>query len=211
VQEVLPLLGIAGAITVGAMSPGPSFLMVARTSVASSRSAGLAAALGMGVGGVLFAVAALAGLHAVFAAIPGVYLALKVVGGLYLVYLGCRIWKSAATPLALQSEAPEPKTRDAGRAFVTALGTQISNPKAAVVYGSVFAAFMPRNFPLSLGMSTVVIIFMIEAGWYSLVAVTLSSTGPRAAYLRYKAWVDRSAGGVMAILGIKLVTSARQV
>ena len=60
-QEVLPLLGITGAITVGAMSPGPSFLMVARTAVASSRSAGLAAALGMGAGGVLFAVAALAG------------------------------------------------------------------------------------------------------------------------------------------------------
>lgn len=210
-QEVLPLLGITGAITVGAMSPGPSFLMVARTAVASSRSAGLAAALGMGAGGVLFAVAALAGLQAVFAAIPGVYLVLKVVGGLYLVYLGRRIWKGAAKPLALQSEAPEPKTQDAKRAFVMALGTQVSNPKAAIVYASVFAAFLPRNFPLLLGMSTVVIIFMIEAGWYSLVAVALSSSRPRAAYLRYKAWVDRATGGVMAILGIKLITSARQV
>jgi len=42
----LPLLGIAGAMIIGAMSPGPSFVMVARTAVAS-RSDGLAAALGM--------------------------------------------------------------------------------------------------------------------------------------------------------------------
>ncbi|GFE62300.1 LysE family translocator [Geobacter sp. AOG2] len=209
--EILPLFGIAGAITVGAISPGPSFLMVARTAVASSRSAGLAAALGMGVGGVFFAVAALAGLQAVFVAVPGVYLALKAMGGLYLVYLGCRIWKGASQPLAFQSEASEPKKRNARRSFAMALGTQVSNPKAAIVYASVFAAFLPQNFPLSLSTVTVVVIFMIEAGWYALVAVALSSAGPRAAYLRYKAWIDRSAGGVMTILGVKLVASTRQV
>lgn len=210
-HEILPLLGIAGAITVGAISPGPSFLMVARTAVTSSRSAGLAAALGMGTGGVMFAVAALAGLQAVFAAIPGVYLALKVVGGLYLVYLGTRIWQGATKPLGLQPEASGPSAGDAWRAFLTALGTQVSNPKAAIVYASVFAAFLPRNFPLSISMITVVVIFLIETGWYALVAVVLSSAGPRAAYLRYKTWMDRSAGGVMTLLGVKLTASAHKI
>lgn len=210
-HEILPLLGIAGAITVGAISPGPSFLMVARTAVTSSRSAGLAAALGMGTGGAMFAVAALAGLQAVFAAIPGVYLALKVVGGLYLVYLGTRIWQGATKPLGLQPEASEPSAGDAWRAFLTALGTQVSNPKAAIVYASVFAAFLPRNFPLSISMITVLVIFLIETGWYALVAVVLSSAGPRAAYLRYKTWMDRSASGVMTLLGIKLTASAHKI
>ncbi|QEM66930.1 LysE family translocator [Geobacter sp. FeAm09] len=210
-QEILPVLGISGAIAIGAMSPGPSFLMVARTAVAASRPAGLAAALGMGVGGALFAVAALAGLQAVFAAVPGLYLALKVVGGLYLVYLGQRIWRGAGQPLALRPETAESAQQGAGRAFLLALGTQVSNPKAAIVYGSVFAAFLPRDFPLFLAVITVAVIFMIEAGWYALVALVLSAAGPRAAYLRYKVWIDRSAGGVMAVLGIKLVASARQV
>jgi len=210
-QEIIPVLGISGAIALGAMSPGPSFLMVARTAVAASRPAGLAAALGMGVGGALFAVAALAGLQAVFAAVPALYLGLKVAGGLYLVYLGHRIWKGASQALALRPESSGPSKQNARRAFVAALGTQLSNPKAAIVYAGVFAAFLPQNFPVSLAMITVVVIFAIEAGWYALVAVTLSSAGPRAAYLRYKAWIDRSAGGVMTILGIKLVASARQL
>lgn len=47
-DNTLSLLGIAGAMAVGAMSPGPSFVMVARTAVAS-RGDGLAAALGMGL------------------------------------------------------------------------------------------------------------------------------------------------------------------
>ena len=33
IDTTLALLGIAGAMTVGAMSPGPSFVMVARTAV----------------------------------------------------------------------------------------------------------------------------------------------------------------------------------
>ena len=45
-EAALSILSIAGAITLGAMSPGPSFVMVARTAVASSRADGLAAALG---------------------------------------------------------------------------------------------------------------------------------------------------------------------
>ncbi len=52
---IVSVLSIAGAITLGAMSPGPSFVVVARTAVATSRADGVAAALGMGVGGVLFA------------------------------------------------------------------------------------------------------------------------------------------------------------
>lgn len=66
--HLLSLLGIAGAMAVGAMSPGPSFVMVARTAVAS-RSDGLAAALGMGAGGLAFSIAALAGLKAAFLAV----------------------------------------------------------------------------------------------------------------------------------------------
>jgi len=46
---------------------------------------------------------------------------------------------------------------------------------------------------------------VIESGWYALVALALSASGPRASYLRYKVRIDRVAGGVLAALGIKLV------
>ena len=76
-DAALSILSIAGAITLGAMSPGPSFVMVARTAVASSRADGLAAALGMGIGGVFFAAAALLGLHVILIAVPWLYFGLK--------------------------------------------------------------------------------------------------------------------------------------
>jgi threonine/homoserine/homoserine lactone efflux protein len=70
-MELLIALGaIFGAILIGAVSPGPSFVLVARTAIAVSRSAGMATALGMGLGGLVFASAALLGLHIVLAAVP---------------------------------------------------------------------------------------------------------------------------------------------
>jgi len=44
----------------------------------------------------------------------------------------------------------------------------------------------------------------------AIVALALSSASPRAAYLRFKALVDRTAGTVLGILGLKLVASARE-
>jgi len=49
---------------------------------------------------------------------------------------------------------------------------------------------------------------MIETGWYLIVALMLSSTAPRTAYLKTKSSFDRIAGCIMAGLGIKLISSA---
>jgi threonine/homoserine/homoserine lactone efflux protein len=209
IDSTLSLLGIAGAMAVGAMSPGPSFVMVARTAVAS-RADGLAAALGMGAGGLVFAIAALAGLQAAFLAVPALYLAIKGFGGAYLVYLGIRIWRGARQPLAMAPAAGTPAASGGRgkRTFLLGLATQVSNPKTAVVYASIFAAFLPREVPPVLALAVPAVIFCIETGWYAIVALALSSAAPRSAYLRYKTWIDRAAGGVMGLLGLRLVWSA---
>ncbi len=214
------VFGILGALGLGAMSPGPSFLLVARTAVTVSRRDGVAAALGMGVGGALFAVIALLGLHVLLSSVPWLHLLLKVAGGAYLVWLGYGIWRGAAHPLATPAFSAEQRTDQAqdrthdratrsGHAFWLGTVTQLSNPKTAIVYASVFSAFLPAAFSLTLGVVLTVMVFVVEAGWYGIVAIALSSAAPRACYLRYKKWVDRAAGAVMAALGIKLMLDAR--
>jgi threonine/homoserine/homoserine lactone efflux protein len=203
--ETTALLGVLAALTVGVISPGPSFVMVARMAVATSRAKALAAALGMGAGGVLFGAAALLGLHAVFQAVPWLYVALKLAGGAYLCYLGILIFRSAKHPL-VASSADDAAPREQ-RAFWLGLATQVSNPKTAVVYASVFAAFLPQNFSVAFALVLLALVFCIEAGWYALVALVLSAGTPQRIYLAYKTWLDRTAGLVMVSLGLKLFTS----
>jgi threonine/homoserine/homoserine lactone efflux protein len=208
-QELTAILGISAALFIGAASPGPSFLVVARLAVSSSRGDGLYAALGMGVGGLIFACLSLLGLHGLLLAVPSLYTALKVLGGLYLVYLGIRIWRGAQRPLSGSDIAASEDVQPATRSFALGLATQLSNPKTAVVYASVFAAFLPATTTIAFNLCVVGLVFLIEAGWYAFVAVALSSERPRHIYLRYKTWIDRAAGAVMIALGLKLATSSR--
>lgn len=197
-------LGIVIAIGIGAMSPGPSFVLVSRISIADSRLHGLAAAIGMGLGGAFFAILALAGLVALLQQVEWLYLALKCAGGLYLVYLGVAIWRGAREPISVAS--PDGRgTLAVSRAVVLGLFTQISNPKTAVVYASIFAALMPQDPPLALMIALPFVIFVVEAGWYAVVALAFAAPRSQRAYLGGKVWLDRLAGAVIGALGLRLI------
>lgn len=211
-ESVLPYLGPVGlillALLAGVVSPGPSFVQVARIAVSRSRADGLAAAVGMGLGALVFAMLALAGLQALLAALPGVYMALKVVGGLYLMWMALNIWRGARQPLEMGAAGDGVSRPTVWKSFRVGLVTQLSNPKIVVVYSSVFAALLPAQFPLPAALLVLAGVLVMETGWYAVVALVLSSTVPRAAYLRSKALVDRVAAGAMGLLGLRLVATA---
>ena len=178
--------------------------MVARTAAARTRLDGLAAALGMGLGGLLFAIAVMAGLKSLLDTVPGLHAAVQLVGGAYLVYIGVSTWRGANKPL----DASEPQAASGRstvlRSLLLGLGTQVSNPKTAIYYASVFAALLPQHATTFQLFAVPCVVFSVELVWYSIVAIALSSAGPRKVYLRWKAALDRLAGAVMTGLGIKL-------
>ncbi|HEX6842057.1 MAG TPA: LysE family transporter [Stellaceae bacterium] len=203
-EALIPFLSILAALALGAISPGPSFVFVVRTSLALSRRDGIASALGMGVGGVVFAGLALLGLQAVLAKIAWLYVALRLAGGCYLLYLATRLWRGATEPIVVR-DTTDRRPPGRLRSFCLGLATQLSNPKTAIVYGSIFAALLPPAPPAWVLVALPPAVMLIETGWYSIVAAAFSSERPRAAYLRGKRWIDRASGAVMGALGLRLV------
>lgn len=197
---------ILGALLVAAISPGPSFVLVAKFAIGASRNDGIAASIGMGIGGVILSLLALTGLHAVFTSVPILFVILKVLGGLYLVYLAIRFWLGAEQALEIEDGVGKTKST-VKKSFLIALVTQLSNPKTAITYGVIFAALLPVNITSTIYFILPPLVFMVETGWYLLVTLTLSSASPRAVYLKSKSLFDRIAGSVMAGLGIKLISS----
>lgn len=207
-HDVPMILAVAAAILLGAMSPGPSFLIVARTAMARSRGGGVIVALGMGIGGGLFALAACIGLHVVLTTIPTLYRVLQIAGGAYLLFIAWTIWQAAPEPLPMAGPA-EPADGSPLRDLLRGLGTQVSNPKTALVYASVFAAALPEGPTLATGAVLVAMIALVEFGWYALVATAFSTARARQAYARAKTGIDRLAAGIMGVLGAKLLAEAR--
>lgn len=200
------VVSILAAVLLGAMSPGPSFVLVARNSIGLSRRDGVATALGMGAGAICFAGIALAGLYTVLATVEWLYAGLKIAGGAYLLYIASRIWRGAGHPISMGSTTVTGSRP--GKSFWVGLTTQLSNPKTAIAYGSIFVALLPQHPPLWCYFALPPFVFVIETGWYTVVALCFSSQRPRDLYLRAKRWIDRIAGGAIAALGLRLIFTA---
>ena len=203
-MESFWILGsIAFALMLGAMSPGPTSIYVAKNSIAISRKHGLFTALGTGTGAAVFGLLAVLGLQAFLLAVPSAYLALKICGGIYLLWLAFKIIKHAKEPI--EADHSSSKAMTLRRAFMTGLITQLSNPKIAIVLASIFTALLPKEIPTYYYFVLPILCFFIDASWCSLVAVALSAEKPRRVYLKFKAVFDRAAGTVMTVLGLKLI------
>jgi threonine/homoserine/homoserine lactone efflux protein len=210
-DPVVSLFSILAALSLGAISPGPSFLFVMRTSVAVSRRDGIAAAAGMGFGAAFLSTLALVGVRAVMVQVEWLYIGFKLMGGAYLLFLAWRLWRSAAVPAVAASE-PETQRRAGGlsRSFLLALATQLSNPKTVIVISGIFAALLPAHVPGWMYLAIPPIDFVIEASWYTFVAVTMSAAAPRSIYMRARSWIDRAAGCVLGALGLRLIWEGAQ-
>src|SRR5262245_66556039 len=126
-------------------SPGPAFLAVSRTAISSSRAAGVTAAAAMATGALIWAIATLFGLDILFAKAPWLYDAMRLGGAAYLIYLGLGMLRSAWRGERLKSDDV---AVSGNRTFLRSLGVQLSNPKAAVFFGSIFVALLPAASPL---------------------------------------------------------------
>lgn len=202
-HDVAILLSILGVFLLGAISPGPSFVVVSRIAITGSRADGVMAAVGMAIGGFMFACIAVAGLTAVLLQVEWINGAVRLAGGAYLVWLGVNIWRAAPETMDTDDTVERPGTR--WKSLLRGLFVQISNPKTAIFYASMFGALLPSPTPTWMLFALPPLLFLNEFVWYTIVAVGFSSRAPRAAYLRSKLWIDRTAGAVVGTLGVKLM------
>lgn len=188
-----------------AISPGPAVLMAARTGVTEGLRTGAFLAAGIGVGGVIWAMAALFGLNLVFQTAPAVLWALKIAGGAYLVWMGWNMWRSAATPLDMGEVGRLP--RSALSAFRLGVVTQLANPKPAVLFSAIFVGTVPPQTPLWVYAALLLVVFLNETLWNILVARIFSFERTRRGYISLKTLIDRAFGGLLALLGVKIAAT----
>ncbi|ENM5752329.1 LysE family transporter [Vibrio mimicus] len=206
-EQYFFLLPIATLLLFGAMTPGPSFILVAQTAMSKSRSEAMCISIGLGLGASTFAFIASMGLIALFDAVPEFYIAFKVLGGLYLCYLGVKMWRASKSKI-VSVDAELTSKLAHFKAVILGLATQLSNPKTAIVFSSVFAALLPVEVPVHTTSILVVGVFVLNFSWYFLVSILLSSPKAQASYLRFKPYINKGSSVLMGSMGSKFVAES---
>lgn len=130
----------------GAVSPGPSLLVILDVTRRGGRPAGMLAAIGHGLGIFIYAFAAATGLGWLAGLGPVALAILQGAASLFLLSIAWRLWGAARAaqldPAKHMPPGQETMPIDLWRSFVTGLMIALFNPKVAVFFAALFSGFV---------------------------------------------------------------------
>lgn len=190
-QLDLPL--ILGAAFVGAASPGPTTLALVGTSLEQGRAKALALAAGVTCGSLTWSIAAALGLGAVMLANAWIFEVIRVLGAGYLAWLAYRSARAALRPGAATVRSLGSGSRLA--TFAQGYGLHITNPKAILFLGSLYALGVPADAAPSQLALVVALVGLQSFAIFHGYALIFSHARTAAAFVAARRWLD----GVFAV------------
>ena len=204
-MELNIFLAFVAATMVMILSPGPSVLLTIAHSISYGWQRAISTVAGATVGVAVQLIIAAIGLVSLLNLVAGMFEWLRWVGAAYLIYLGIRQWRSAGTPLEVDSLEESGTKR-----FVQGLAVTVPNPKSLIFIAVFLPQFIDTTRPVGVQFVIIVptfllITFGITSAW-ALIAAKASG------FLQSKRAIRsalRGAGGLMVIAGVGLALARR--
>ncbi len=163
------LLAASTVFFLGAISPGPSLLMVIRNTIVGGRRRGVMCAVGHGIGFGLYAGIAIFGLIVLLEQAPEIFFILQITGILLLIWYGYLMWVHA------EDEHQQIEEGEA-RGFLEGFSIAFFNPKIALFLVAVLAQVLDAGMGLATKLSIGFVGMAIDMIWYIIVALLLTGT-----------------------------------
>jgi threonine/homoserine/homoserine lactone efflux protein len=207
-QSLLTFLLAASVLTI---TPGVDTVMVLRTATLEGpRRAGLAA-LGIGLGCLLWGAAVALGLGALLASSELAFTALKWAGAAYLLWLGLGLIREPRTTLALPAADGAVASREGEMAWLRkGLLTNLLNPKVGVFYVTLLPQFVPGGVSVA-GYTFLLAFIHVVLGvvWGVLLIVASVPLGRTLSRPEVIKAMDRMTGCLFIAFGARLALSRR--
>ena len=199
------LLSVFAIFIPALLLPGPDFIAVVRSSMTRGPRAGLLTTLGVSVGLGLYAALSLLGLSAVLVKYQWLAWLIRICGGSYLIYLGIRL--IFARPVVVGSD--DMRYRPRGNPLLFGFLVTLTNPKAVVLFTSVFATAVTAATPLWVMVTMIALVFACALVWYSIVSIFMSSAPVMRRFQNARHRIERAAGVCFVAIGGRILADSR--
>jgi amino acid exporter len=193
------------ACLLGLASPGPNVLAVLGTAMAEGRRAGIALALGIAGGSVLWALMTAAGLSALLASYAAALTVIKIAGGLYLLWLAFKALRAASSAHAIATTVE--RHRSPRVYALRGLAIQMTNPKAVLAWIAIMSLGLQHDAPLWVVGAIVVGTSALSLAIHYLYAVAFSTPTMVRLYGRARRAIQATLAVFFGCAGVKLLTS----
>ena len=185
----------------GAMSPGPSLALIIRNSINFNRMSGIIAALAHGLGICVYATVTVIILEFILKNSETIFFTIQICGSLFLIILGLIfIFKKNNEN---QIEAYQIHSNSLAQGFIIA----IINPKILIWFTAIYSQFFDINASLTNKTILVLTPSIIDAIWYSLVAILVTGYGLKEILNKRKFIIQKIIGALLILIAFSLVYS----
>ena len=198
-MDIESLLGMSFVCAMGAVSPGPSLVVVLRNTITGGRIQGIMTGLGHGLGFGIYALIAVMGLSSVLLANVQLFNLLQVLGALVLIWLAFKLIAHKQSDLSVKYE------ESGYRGFFEGFMIAFLNPKILVFLVAVFSQFLNTDINNSDRLLMAIIAGAIDTMWYVFVAAVLAGTTIVDKLRENGAIIDRLIGMVLFMISILLI------
>ncbi|MDT3424763.1 threonine/homoserine/homoserine lactone efflux protein [Paenibacillus forsythiae] len=196
-----------GAAVLLILIPGPDLIFAVTQGVTNGRKAGVYTAAGLAMGNIIHTLAAALGLSIIIKTSPLLFILFKVIGAIYLFNLARKSLKFRKAAILLESG--EKKNERA--LLVRGLAMNVLNPKVAIFFLTFLPQFVNYDYGYaSLQMIILGLIFIVlTAVIFGLLAYFAGVFSRRLLEKpKVQEYANIAAGGIFALLGIKLLTTS---
>ncbi|GAA5110374.1 LysE family translocator [Alloalcanivorax gelatiniphagus] len=193
---------VAGAHFLALLSPGPDFILIARSALVSGWRTAAAVCVGVALGNGVFIALAVGGFALLDPDGP-LFRVVQWAGAAWLFYLGIRFWRAASRAPA--GDAGTAATLHGRAGFLAGLGSALLNPKNGLFYMGLFSLLAARATPTGVQALYGLWMFLVVLLWDLLVARLLVARGRAPGLARHGPWVERAAGLLLIALAFGVV------
>jgi len=155
----------------GAMSPGPSMLVIVNSALKSKLN-GYMSSIGHGLGIGIYALFAVIGLEFLTHNYFNIFIVLKISSIIFLLYIG------VISILKNQEKITNKKKLDENRsAFVEGFAIAILNPKIFIFFTAIYSQFLSLDNNFILNFTLVFTAMIVDVMWYVILTILVTVLG----------------------------------
>lgn len=189
-------------------SPGPATMGIAGSARTAGRPSALAFVLGILAGSASWGIAAALGLAAIMLANAWVFEVIRYIGAAYLAWLALKALKSGVKPDA--AKLGTPFSGSLRSLFIKGAGIHITNPKAILSWGSIYAIVAPADASVFMLLGYFGMLYAGSILIFIGYAFLFSSARVLTAYACARRWFDLAFAGFFGFASISILTARLQ-
>ena len=200
-MSLIIFLKIFSVCLLGAMSPGPSMVVVINNAIFKNRYHGILTSLGHGIGIGIYALFAVLGIGLVIKTNLFAFSVIKIISIIFLIYLG---FKSITNQDELDFD--KKVLKDGITSFFQGLSISLLNPKIFIWFVAIYSQFMSIENDIILNTYLILTAGIVDATWYIILTLLVTSS-LALRFIKSKSFLLQTfVGYVFILIGLLLLT-----